>query len=206
MSAEQLDPESYQVREVFARYGAAMYQAQVMEAALKQALVLTQLSEKALSTIGDFDAAAERNFSATLGLLIRRLRPALHDDQPLQDELRLALSMRNQLAHHFFWDYAVEFTSTTGRDGMLTYCERAEEIFTTVTTAIERLVRNFSVRAGIDHVLGAENVETAAAEIKVRRAAGGPAACPRCGSPLEQRSRAGHDYRGCSTCTFETLT
>jgi hypothetical protein len=64
---EDITPESHHARESYATYGLAMYKAQVMEAAVKQALIVAQVGDRKFQTPADYDAAFERHFRTVLG-------------------------------------------------------------------------------------------------------------------------------------------
>ena len=99
---EHSDLEEDNTREMYARYGLAMYLAQTVEANLKSALSMAELGDSRFQTLEDFDTYAATNFKTVLGRLIEKFKPFLSTDQQFADDLQLALLTRNQLAHHFF--------------------------------------------------------------------------------------------------------
>ncbi len=103
------DHESEHIREVYARFGLAMYRAQCLEREL--ALILatrygpdpTRISER------EFDAILEDLFSKTLGHLVGEIEKVAALSEEEKEQLQTALSKRNWLAHGYFWDRAVDF-------------------------------------------------------------------------------------------------
>ena len=59
---EQLDPESYQIREVYARYGLAMYQAQCVERQLALLLITEYRPGPSRITRSQYDHLLEAHF------------------------------------------------------------------------------------------------------------------------------------------------
>lgn len=74
MMNEEIDPGDHHTREMYARYGLAMYFAQVVEAGIKNALVMAELADAQFTTIEDFDAASDTNFKTVLGRLIEKFK------------------------------------------------------------------------------------------------------------------------------------
>ena len=122
---ELLAPVDDQEREVYARYGSAMYYGQALEAEIKGALVLANLRDSRIKTQDEFDDVWTKNFKATMGRLLDRFEPYIVGDNELKEELQLALKVRNQLAHHFFWDHTEDILTTAGRQRMIDECAAA---------------------------------------------------------------------------------
>ena len=113
-------------REVYARYGHAMYRAQCVEQSITQLIVffdffpnnLSKISSKAdwEKGIDEFDGELS---SKTMGQLVKSLTGLGAVDTSIENKLRVALSERNMLAHRFFVDHALNFVSEKGRDLMI---------------------------------------------------------------------------------------
>lgn len=142
MDIQPLD-EGDQIREMYARYGLAMYSAQVMEAGIRQALVMAKLSSNDSATRIDYDNLMSNASTNVLGRLIAALKPFLEGDESLVSDLALALRIRNQLAHHFFWDHSVDAISTPGRNRMIAESIAFIELFDDVTTRLENVTRQY---------------------------------------------------------------
>ena len=76
------------VRDTYAHYGLAMYQAQVLEHGIVNAMVYARLPDRHRITRGEIDAFMGRQFERTLGALLRELKkyviacPALRPISP----------------------------------------------------------------------------------------------------------------------------
>ena len=109
-----LDPESEQIREVYALFGLALYLAQCLEREL--AMLLAVFVEAELMTVWDYDARFAESFQFTFGSLVTKFTEVAGSEHPrLTGQLAKAVDDRNDLAHHYFWDRAVRFSSTEGR-------------------------------------------------------------------------------------------
>lgn len=146
---EELDDHDYQVREVFAQFGVAMYKAQVLEQALVNVLTYAQASDARHPSPEVFDAFLDDNLTVTMGRLLRRLGPFLGDDQQLGTALSEALALRNRLAHSYFREHDRDFFSFTGREVMLAESLAAQEFFTSVDTRLEPVLHRYLKFAGI---------------------------------------------------------
>ena len=127
MNAERLDPESEQIREVFARFGLAMYNAQGLERELVIILATKYGPGPSRITKTQFDRIFERLESKTLGHLVDKIAPEISEDE--QARLKKALEMRNWLAHGYFWERAIEFPSESGRSSMIEELQEAADEF-----------------------------------------------------------------------------
>lgn len=92
---EDISPRDHHTREMYAHYGLAMYYAQVVEAGLKNALVMAQLDAEDFASMDDFDDAWATNFTTAMGRLVGKMTAHLDGDDELGADLRLALAMRN---------------------------------------------------------------------------------------------------------------
>ena len=108
MTVEHIDPESAQIREVYAYFGLAMYQAQCLERQLAMILATKYGPGPTRITSREFDALLERLFRRTLGHLVNEIGALVEVSEDEKEQLRDALSKRNWLAHHYFWNRAVE--------------------------------------------------------------------------------------------------
>ncbi len=139
---EYRDSESEQKREVFARFGLAMYWSQCLERQL--ALILVTKYGPGPNNISgtERDKILDGLFSKTLGTLVNKvgMAPQLSEDD--KEQLSKAGDKRNWLAHDYFWDRAKEILSESGRTLMIEELEEAanffealDELFTKSTVA-----------------------------------------------------------------------
>jgi len=131
-----LEPESEQIREVYAHYGLAMYWAQCLEQSIFQHLLFFDHFPKALKTYTtpdnwaeDFDRYEAQELSQTMGKLIRRLREVGQPTDSIEGALAKALKGRNWLAHGYFADRAIEFTDPDGREEMIEELDELRDSF-----------------------------------------------------------------------------
>jgi hypothetical protein len=116
---EEIDDESWQIREVYAKYGLAMYSAQCFETGLVNLLISLKLKDREKIIRSDIDLFTEKNYEKTLGRLIHSLKQAMKISENLETELRELLGIRNYLAHRYFRVKAIDFMKKDGRQRML---------------------------------------------------------------------------------------
>jgi hypothetical protein len=148
------DEEAVQIREVYARYGLAMYQAQLLEHGMVNAVIITRM----LPTIREypdrlawesaFDRAYDVELAKTFGNMLRALGP-LHLPEELLERLRGAKFERDRLAHRFFREHDKDFLDQAGRARMIVECEGAIEMFSTMDARLEEHMRPQCERHGI---------------------------------------------------------
>jgi hypothetical protein len=109
---EELDEESWDIRETFAYFGRAFYSASCLEVGLAHALLFSgfmmEVRNKYVANKGkgfdqkqyqaDFDAYMERQFAQTMGNIVRRVEPLPDLNQELNERIAAAKSRRDFLA------------------------------------------------------------------------------------------------------------
>ncbi|HKG61645.1 MAG TPA: hypothetical protein VKB05_17945 [Pyrinomonadaceae bacterium] len=159
-----MDTESDDIKEVYARFGLALYCAQVLEHGIVNALVVVDLipSRRHLArSKAEWEAAVDAfmglHFEHTMGKLMYDLRSVSRIPTDLDDLLKRALKKRNWLAHEFFRERATEFLTSTGRDQMLTEVDKCRDLFKAADEALENVVKPLLSAAGItDEILERE--------------------------------------------------
>ena len=146
---EQLDPVSYQVREVYARYGLAMYQAQCVERQLAILLASEYRPDPPKITRYQYEQLLESHFERTLGALLRQLEKSISLPTDFENTLRVALGKRNWLAHRYFWERAGHFMSEKGRDKMLLELQEAIDYFENLDTKLTDIADSWAKRHNI---------------------------------------------------------
>lgn len=128
------DEDSVQIREVYSRYGLAMYQAQVLEHGMANAVIVARMLPK-MRDHSDrpawedaFDRAYDVELAKTFGNMLRALEP-LELPEALIGRIRIAKSERDRLAHRFFREHDEDFLGRSGRTLMIAECEDAIEMF-----------------------------------------------------------------------------
>lgn len=132
-----MDSESEQIREVFARFGLAMYLAQCLERQLALILATKYRPDPTEITRTEFDNILADLFSRTLGHLVTKVGKLAELGEGEKEQLREALNKRNWLAHRYFWERATAFISEPGRGAMIEELQEAacsfqalDELFT----------------------------------------------------------------------------
>jgi len=115
-----MDEESEHIREVFANYGLALYLAQALERGIS-----ILLSGQYAPTTADkmtkwrYDDLMDMHSSFTFGQLITSLNKVMDFPSGFEEELKNAIEIRNELAHNYWWEHAVDFATFKGREKML---------------------------------------------------------------------------------------
>ena len=132
MNTEQINTESAQIKEVFARYGLAMYHAQCLERQLAFILMSKHIPDPTKSSEMAIDTIFERLFSLTLGQLVSEIASLTELSEDEKEHLCKALAKRNWLTHHYFWERSVDLLTESGRDLMIEELQEAAYQFETL--------------------------------------------------------------------------
>jgi hypothetical protein len=146
---EDLDDEDDQTREVYARYGLAMYVGQVLEHNLANLLVIAERWEGKIPTEAEWEDRYEVLFRRTAGALVNL---ASDHGRVVDADLAscaAAVSERNRLAHRFFRENAENFLTPPGRQRMLDDVDKARAVLHQADRACDRLVQELLSRVGI---------------------------------------------------------
>ncbi|MBD8553513.1 hypothetical protein IFT84_03135 [Rhizobium sp. CFBP 8762] len=125
--------EGEHIKEVFAYFGRAYYEAGVLETglaiALMQSTFLSRVRDQYLTDRGksfdrtqyeaEFDRFMESQHSQTFGNLLKRVSALPELSDALKERLREAKKRRDFLGHHYFRERAVDFSNRIGRDKMI---------------------------------------------------------------------------------------
>ncbi|RFA17661.1 hypothetical protein [Subtercola boreus] len=206
MIQEDIDPEAHHTREMYARYGLAMYFAQAVEAAIKSAIVMAEVSSGVHASRSDFDESSARYFKIVFGRLVEKFRPYVGSDVELEQDLQLALALRNQLAHHFFWDHAADAMMFEGRKRMMTECDAAVEFLQDVDSRLEEVVRGYSESIGTSPAVFEARLTESTSELLRGRAEGGANQCGRCAQPMISVGSVRRPCLECPKCGSVSLT
>jgi hypothetical protein len=148
-------------KEVYAYFGLAIYQAQVLEHGIVNALVYCDLIPNKAKTVKSkeewaalFDTFMDGHFEKTLGKMIRTLKTTFPITAELESTLAESLKLRNFLAHHYFKDRIHLFLSHEGREQMIGELSRAHEQFENTDSELEILIKPIREKHGFtDKVL-----------------------------------------------------
>jgi hypothetical protein len=143
-------------KEVYARYGLAMYCAQVLEHGLANALMIVELVptrrhlvETREQWTQEADAFEARAFKSTMGRLLKRLRDVTVVPPDLDALLDEALESRNWLAHDFFRERALEFMTYPGREQMIHEVDDCRARLEIADQRLADVIQPLRERAGI---------------------------------------------------------
>jgi hypothetical protein len=155
-------------KEVYARFGLAVYYAQVLEYGLVNAMVILRLLSHRQTVARDreqwraaVDGFMDRQFQTTLGRMIKGFREGSDVPPDLEGLLGRALEKRNWLAHHYFRERADQFVTHAGRSRMLEELGVVRQLFEDADEALDSFVRPVRRRYGIsDEWIERELLET----------------------------------------------
>jgi hypothetical protein len=167
-----LNAEEVQIREVFSRFGLAMYTAQVLEHGMVNALLVIQLlptrsghaSRSSWEEV--FDQFYNGELAKTFGNIAQTLKKTEFFPADFIERLFSAKQKRDKLAHRFFRENDVDFTTDLGRKKMLMECEEIIEIFQGLDVEIDNFMSPLQVEFGITSELIEEHVICMATKIK----------------------------------------
>ena len=165
---EELDQESAQIKEVYARYGLAMYQAQCVEREIAILLATVHGPGANRMTRAEYDELLDSLFRRVLGNLIRRLRDATSLREDFDTFLQETLEKRNWLAHNYFWERAGHFVTEEGRTMMLDELTSIIAEFEEMDHSLHLINREWAREHGVT-----EEIEQEALERIIQQARGG---------------------------------
>lgn len=148
------DPASAQIREVYARFGLAVYQAQVLEHGVVNAIIMLRMLPDIFNYADRvaweeaLDLAYNTEFEKTFGNLLRAL-DILSAPVAILDRLRGAKSVRDRLVHRFFREHDESFFSQAGRALMIAECEAAINSFESADSGLEEFMWPLCERYGL---------------------------------------------------------
>jgi hypothetical protein len=151
-----MDDAEETTKEVYARFGLAMYYAQVLEHGLVNAMVCLQLLPNMRAVARDheqwsvaIDGFMDRQVQTTLGQMIKAFGGGSDVPPDLERLLRRALEKRNWLAHHYFRERADEFVTHDGRLRMISELEIVRKLLDDADRALDLFIKPVRERYGI---------------------------------------------------------
>jgi hypothetical protein len=154
------EPDYDDPKEVYAFFGLASYNAQVLERSLVNFAAVLKTANTPGITREMVDDLYDALEPKTFGQLLRVARTTGALLPELEAELERALAERNQLTHHFFWDHAEDFMSNPGRRTMIDRLRPLIELFSSVDKQLESITLDAMRRNGItENVLDKEYAE-----------------------------------------------
>ncbi|CDZ63543.1 Hypothetical protein NGAL_HAMBI2605_25270 [Neorhizobium galegae bv. orientalis] len=156
--------EGEHIKEVFAYFGRAYYEAGVLETglaiALMQCAFLSRVRDQYLTDRGksfdraqyeaEFDGFMESQHAQTLGNLIKRVSALPELSDTLKERLRDAKKRRDFLGHHYFREKAIEFSNRTGRDEMIAELHNDGDMFEAIDRDLYAELAPIREKLGMD--------------------------------------------------------
>ncbi len=147
--------DEVQIREVYSRYGLAMYMVQVLEHGMVNAAVVMRTLPSLRSHPNEarwhaaFDHAYETGLARTYGNMLKQLDAISEFPRSLLERLRDAKEDRDVLAHRFFRQHDLAFMNPDGRTTMIAWCEDRVELFQALSEEVDALIAPIRERHGI---------------------------------------------------------
>jgi hypothetical protein len=134
-----------------------MYNAQLLEHGIVNAMVYAMLPQRNRITRSDVDAFMGRQFDKTLGALLREVKRYVSVSPDLADDLAEALRLRNHLAHEYFRERATLFMTNDGCLKMIEELVSWQGILQQAEHRLSEIVQPIGQRFGItEDVVAAE--------------------------------------------------
>ncbi len=144
-----ISAKSAQNREMFAHFGLAIYRTQCVEKQLG-ILVATTFNPGFLqATPEERDSFFDKEFRKTLGQLVTSLQAVVSGSHALEGRLLRALTLRNWLAHDYFWQRSTDMLSWDGRERMIAELREAAEHLYSVDKELTAITEEWLVRKGL---------------------------------------------------------
>lgn len=153
---ETSDENNEHIKEVYARFGLAVYCGQVLEHDLVNAMVFLDFIPThgyKVSTRHEWetkvDSFMDHHLGTTMGRMLKNLAAVTTVPPDIEKLLREALQKRNHLAHDFFRERALDLMTQAGRERMLIEVDACRELFEKAAEALEAIVQPLRVRFGM---------------------------------------------------------
>ena len=161
---ENLDNESWEIRETFAYFGQTYYMACCLEVGLAHALMygefLMRQHQVIVATKGkefdrrryeaDFDAFMEKHFSKTMGGVAQLAIKLPNFTIELKQRIEEARKRRNFLAHHYWRERSAKFANSRGREEMRKELAADRDMFAKLDKDIDEAMKPTREKLNID--------------------------------------------------------
>lgn len=160
---DNLDDDSWDIRETFAYFGRAFYTSSVFEVGLVHALLFGSFLKEVRNDFvaddgksfdraryeAEFDKFMSEHFAQTLGNILNRVKQLPHPEPGLIDRLVTAKKRRDFLVHHYWRERSVEFATANGRAQMRVELEHDTEMFLSLDREVDRAMKPSRENLGI---------------------------------------------------------
>lgn len=135
-------------REVFARYGLAMHNAQCLE---KQLCIMLALADPECLTMlpAERDDLFDICLSKTMGGAWSKLKEIAPFAEDLYQRIESAKLQRNYLAHNYFWVNAISLTIDSGQESMIRELTEMTETFKELDAELTSITEAYVAHFGI---------------------------------------------------------
>lgn len=142
-----MDEFSELTKEIFARYGLAYYESEVLHRGLCNFYVLATFKNPESITRARVEEKFVYAFSLTLGQIISETIVFFQED--IKEKLEIALEKRNYLAHHFWYEENYLMYDEQGliqlKNELMDYADYFDEL----DSEIQEYLRNIQIKFGI---------------------------------------------------------
>ena len=145
---EDLPLDAQQRREVFARFGLAMYYAQCLEKQL--GLMLASMYNRQFLKVPPEarDAFYDKELAKTLGRMAKDLKNTINISPTLEDRLNKAVEIRNRLAHHYFYKRSRKILSWQGREHIISELQEQADFLQALDTEFTEIMKKWMEHLG----------------------------------------------------------
>lgn len=112
-------PDQHDLTPIYAEFGAAVHDTQVLEFGLVLLMALATRYDNAQFTSDAVKALSSAQAGQTLGELFRAVRKKEYFTSPERKAIHKAIRLRNDLVHRFMVDKVEQFLSPEGRQSLL---------------------------------------------------------------------------------------
>lgn len=150
-----------EIKEVCTAFGAVAFAAQAFERQLAIALATALASGATVKTRQQYDDLLHTYFHKTAGQLSQLVKGDEVSLVELKAEIERAVRQRNFFMHNYFWERAVQFTSSEGRERMVNELYDASSQFEALDNRLTALTKAWASQRGVteeDHLAAQEEI------------------------------------------------
>jgi hypothetical protein len=156
LGPEAIAPDDWEQREVYAKFGLAIYTCQCLETQLVNYLVARQATTAGFETTEAIDEVFGDLFGSPFGRNLRRLNTVVADVGPIGQELREVLALRNDLVHHWMRVRALDQGTSKKRQAMIAELDVAIDRIRTIDVQLVAMTHKLLAQAGITDLVEQE--------------------------------------------------
>jgi hypothetical protein len=165
--SEPPEPESNDAKEVYAFFGLAAYQAQVLEQGLIALVLFIKRIQNPNMEVRNIDKIELNLDKRTFGRIIKSANQYREFPCELDSELRIALLKRNYLMHHYFKIHDKDFMCDKGRKKMIKELRKIIKVFTHIDRRLEEYILSIGKKYSIKDSWFEEGLATYYGQLEV---------------------------------------